>query len=191
MTRLGKFDVTSLDADQRALYDEIAGGPRATGRQLFALTDGAGRLEGPFNAMLLHPHVGGALQALGSNLRYGSSLSGRCREIAILLVAHAEDSAYELYAHEAVGRAAGLTDEELTALRDGELDDVQGEYERAVARVTTALLARRDLTDPEYDRAREQLGEPALFELTTLVGYYATLALQLRVFGVQLPSGPA
>jgi 4-carboxymuconolactone decarboxylase len=26
------------------------------------------------------------------------------------------------------------------------------------------------------------LGERGLFELTTLVGYYATLALQLRVF---------
>ena len=26
------------------------------------------------------------------------------------------------------------------------------------------------------------LGRPALFELLTLVGYYATLALQLRVF---------
>jgi 4-carboxymuconolactone decarboxylase len=29
-----------------------------------------------------------------------------------------------------------------------------------------------------------QLGEDGVFELTTLVGYYATLALQLRVFRV-------
>ena len=31
------------------------------------------------------------------------------------------------------------------------------------------------------------IGGRAAFELTTLVGYYATLALQLRVFRVGLP----
>ena len=35
------------------------------------------------------------------------------------------------------------------------------------------------------------IGPAGLFELLTLVGYYATLALQLRVFRVPAPEGPA
>jgi len=45
-----------------------------------------------------------------------------------------------------------------------------------------ALTEDRSLTDEQYGEAVNALGERALFELTTLVGYYATLALQLRVF---------
>jgi 4-carboxymuconolactone decarboxylase len=44
------------------------------------------------------------------------------------------------------------------------------------------LTANDSLTDEEYGEAVKALGERTLFELTTLVGYYATLALQLRVF---------
>ena len=52
-----------------------------------------------------------------------------------------------------------------------------------VARTAAALAARGDLDDAEY-REAGQLGADGLFELLTLVGYYATLALQLRVFRV-------
>jgi 4-carboxymuconolactone decarboxylase len=56
-----------------------------------------------------------------------------------------------------------------------------------VARTAAALAARGDLDDAEYREAAGQLGADGLFELLTLVGYYATLALQLRVFRVPAP----
>jgi 4-carboxymuconolactone decarboxylase len=185
--RLAKLSPAELDEQQRALYDSIASGPRARGPQLFALTDDAGGLEGPFNAMLLSPPVGSALQALGSAVRYGSGFANRHREIAILVVAHAWDCAFEVYAHEAVGRAAGLSDDEFAALRDGEYERL-AEHDRLVAKTSSALAARSNLTDQEFSSARDALGLPLLFELTTLVGYYATLALQLRVFEVGTPA---
>jgi len=40
-------------------------------------------------------------------------------------------------------------------------------------------------------RAVGQAGAAGVFELLTLVGYYATLALQLRVFRVPAPDGTA
>ena len=137
--------------------------------------------------MLLSPPVGSALQALGSAVRYGSGFGNRDREIAILVVAHAWDCAFEVYAHEAVGRAAGLGDDELAALQAGRYASF-GEHEQLVAATTSALVARSNLTDEEFRAARDGLGLPLLFELTTLVGYYATLALQLRVFDVATPS---
>jgi 4-carboxymuconolactone decarboxylase len=188
MTRLDKLSVDSLDAAQRALYDAIAGGPRSTGPQLFSLVDPDGRLEGPFNAMLLSPPIGGALQSLGSAVRYGSTLTDRLREIAILLVAYHWDSTFEVYAHEAVGRSVGLTDAELDGLRSGDVEVLAVPGERVVAGVVQALAARSDLTDAEYASAVDVLGLATFFELTTLVGYYATLALQLRVFRVAAPA---
>jgi 4-carboxymuconolactone decarboxylase len=187
-SRIPKLEPSALDDDQRLLYDAIAGGRRAQGPQLFRLADPRGRLEGPFNAFLLQPRLGSALQALGSSVRYGTGLDDRCREIAILVVAAHWRSDFEWYAHEAVGRSVGLTDAELGAIRDGRPEALTGP-EAVVARTADALAARGDLDDAEYREAVGQLGAPGLFELLTLVGYYATLALQLRVFRVPAPDG--
>ena len=188
--RLPKFEPPALDAEQRSLYDAIAGGRRAQGPQLFRLADADGRLEGPFNAFLLQPRLGSALQALGAAVRYDTGLDDRCREIAILIVAAHWRSDFEWHAHEAVGRAAGLGDAELAALREGRHAELAGR-ESVVARTAAALVTRGDLDDAEYGEAVSHLGPAGLFELLTLVGYYATLALQLRVFRVPAPDSPA
>jgi 4-carboxymuconolactone decarboxylase len=188
--RIGKLEPSALDAEQRSLYDAIAGGRRAQGPQLFRLADAEGRLEGPFNAFLLQPRLGSALQALGASVRYDTGLDDRCREIAILVVAAHWRCDFEWYAHEAVGRAAGLGDAELAALREGRHAGLAGS-DSVVARTAAALVARGDLDDAEYAEAVVRLGPSGLFELLTLVGYYATLALQLRVFRVPAPDSPA
>ena len=188
--RIPKLEPSSLDDEQRSLYDAITGGRRAQGPQLFRLTDEAGRLEGPFNAFLLQPRLGSALQAVGSSVRYDTGLDDRCREIAILVVAAHWRSDFEWYAHEAVGRSVGLDEAELAAVRDGHYAALAGR-EAVVARTVAALVARGDLDDTEYREAAGQVGPAGMFELLTLVGYYATLALQLRVFRVPPPDGPA
>ena len=230
--RIPKLEPAALDEDQRALYDAIAGGRRAQGPQLFRLADSEGRLEGPFNAFLLQPRLGSALQALGSAVRYDTGLDDRCREIAILVVAAHWESEFEWYAHEAVGRSVGLGDAELAAVRDGRYTELTAARdgrpaardgrpaardgrsaardgrsaardgrsaardgrsaalairEAVVARTVAALASRGDLGDAEYREAVDHIGAPGLFELLTLVGYYATLALQLRVFRVPAP----
>jgi 4-carboxymuconolactone decarboxylase len=185
-TRLAKFAPDDLDAEQRALYEEIAGGPRATGPQVFRLRDDRGGLEGPFNAFLLQPSLGRPLQALGAAVRYRTSLTDRAREIAILVVAAVEDSAFERYAHEAVGIAAGLTESELAGIRRLSFDGLPAP-DRQVAGLTLALIRTGDLPDAKFADAEAALGRSGVFELTTLVGYYRTLALQLRVFRVPTP----
>ncbi|WP_113700983.1 carboxymuconolactone decarboxylase family protein [Nonomuraea lactucae] len=175
MKRLPSIEPAGLTSDALALYEKIIAGPRGA-----SMLDEAGGLAGPFNAMLLSPPVGDALQELGAAIRYRSGLSDRAREMAILVVAHHWGSAFEQRVHEEIGRRLGLSDGQLDALRTGapvELDDPE---ESAVLRVARALVARGDLDDEEY----AALPEKAVFELTTLVGYYATLAMQLRVFRV-------
>src|SRR5262245_36540217 len=95
--RLRKLAPATLDDAQRSVYEAIAGGRRAQGPQRFRLVDADGGLEGPFNAFLLQPRLGHALQALGAAVRYETSLSDRARELAILVVAVEHDSAFEWY----------------------------------------------------------------------------------------------
>lgn len=187
LPRLPRLPRSALSDEQRALHDEIAGGRRAAAGSAFALTDEDGGLVGPFTAMLLSPPVGAALQGLGVAVRYRSALPGRLREMAVLLVATRCASAFERHAHEAVGRAEGLVDTELAALRAGEVPSTATPTEALALRTVLALLDRGDLDDDEYAAACGELGERQVFELTTLVGYYALLALQLRVFRVDPP----
>ena len=176
-----------LSPEQRALYDEIAGGPRSAGPRLFELVDQEGRLNGPFGIMLHSPAVGGALQAVGAAVRYRSVLPDRIRELAVLAVAAHWTSEFELYAHVPLARHAGLTEAEIDGLVAGAEVPLADPAERVVVQVVRALLHASDLTDEQYAAGRDAICEQGMVELTTLVGYYATLALQLRVFRVGAP----
>lgn len=171
-----------LTGDEERLYDAIVSGPRAQGPQHFALTNADGSLRGPFDALLLSPAVGTALQDVGAAVRYRTAMSDRSRELAILLVAARWDCAFEREAHEPVARAAGFSDAELAAARAENTSTWTGD-EAVVARTVVDLLDG-DLDDEMWDAASAALGTAGVFELTVLVGYYSTLALQLRVFRV-------
>ena len=180
--RLRPLRPDELDPSQAEVYSAIAGGPRSGG--VFSLKDGNGALTGPFNAMLYAPQVGIALQELGTALRYRTSLDARTREIAILVVAAHWASSFEQHAHEAVGRQCGVTESEIETLRAGEPLTLDDPREQAAYDVVRAMVLDQDLSDDAYAAARQILDETALVELSTLVGYYATLALQLRIFRV-------
>ncbi|WP_370964253.1 carboxymuconolactone decarboxylase family protein [Amycolatopsis sp. cg9] len=184
MTRLPGLTPAGLTGDQLALRDAITGGPRAGGP--FPLTDAAGALTGPFNAMLFAPAAGQALQRLGAAVRYETGIGDRVRELAILAVAARWDCAFERYAHEPAARAAGATGAQLAAVGEGRVPAGLDAGETAALRFVFALLDG-DVDDVTYAGTVPAIGNRVAVELTTLVGYYATLALQLRVFRVTVP----
>ncbi|MFC0454220.1 carboxymuconolactone decarboxylase family protein [Rhodococcus jostii] len=188
-SRIKTLAPAELDAEQNALYDSIVTGPRAEGPQLFALRDGEGRLNGPFGLMLHVPGLGSALQELGSAVRYRTEMTSRVREIAILTVAAATDSEFERYAHERVGRAVGLRDEEMAALRRGEFRSEDATEQAAHNFCRHLLEGTTTLEDEDFRRFEAGLGQPALLELVVLVGYYRTLSQMMHVFDVRAPTG--
>ena len=186
MSRIPPFQPDDLDERQRELYAAIVGG-RAVVAAAVPLTDDQGHLTGPFNAMLLSPELGMALQELGTAIRYRGSLSPRSRELAILAVASHWQCEFELNAHTLIGAQAGLTDAELDALRAGSPLRLHDDEEAAVLAATWTLVRTADLGPSDYDAAASSLGPAKLFEVSTLVGYYSLLALQMRIFGVCRP----
>ncbi|MFI0408423.1 carboxymuconolactone decarboxylase family protein [Actinomadura sp. 3N508] len=210
-TRLPLLLPGTLSDEQLAVYEAVTGGPRGTGSARttpspedddpdspaagpaaeppFGLADESGRLLGPFNAMLYSPSVGLPLQDLGAALRFRTAFTKREREIATLVVAAHLRSDFEWYAHERIGRRAGLADGEMDALREGRAPMLADVRERVVYEATRQLVADGDLADAVFTEAATTLGRVAVVELVTLVGYYRALALQLRVFRVGVPDG--
>ncbi|WP_300679634.1 carboxymuconolactone decarboxylase family protein [Nocardioides sp.] len=181
--RLALLRPADLSGAQQELYDELCSGPRADAGRPAGPVDAEGRLTGPFNAMLLSPAVGAPLQRLGAALRYASDLDPVVRELAILAVAAHHDSAYERAAHRRVATRLGISGTALDAVEAGEVPAEHPEAAPALELVRRLLSA--DLPDDAaYDRLRTALGEAGLFEVSTLVGYYSTVATQLALFGV-------
>lgn len=81
----------------------------------------------------------------------------------------------------------GLTDAEIEAIRTGEPVPLDDEREAAVVAWVRELTSRWDVDDEAYARAEAVLGLRRAYELSVLVGYYSTLALQLRVFAGERP----
>ncbi len=186
--RLARMVPSSLSDVQRSLYDSILEGPR-TKVQQFPLTAPDGSLNGPFGLMLWVPRLGKPLQALGAELRYGTSLSARVREIAILAVARATRSSYETYAHEIVGRSVGLTDGEVRALRLGQFEP-KDPKEACVVRLCTELAAQPIVQDSLFDEAAVQFAPTQILEIVVLAGYYRTIAQMMAICGVSADPTP-
>jgi 4-carboxymuconolactone decarboxylase len=179
--RLKSAAWSNLDDTQREVYRSVVG------TRSIEISDDDG-LPGPFNAMLYSPDVGGPLQALGAAIRSTSSIPARAREIATLTVAAHFDSEYEWFRHSEIASTMGVTDSELAELKKKGPMAFDDPLEQAVVVATRNLLEQWDLTDPEYEEAIQHLDEPGMVTLSTLVGYYSLLAVQLRLFRVPLPT---
>ncbi|MGB3437667.1 MAG: carboxymuconolactone decarboxylase family protein [Actinophytocola sp.] len=174
------LDPATLDEAQRALYDRIAGGPRAGAAATVPVVDADGRLAGPFNGLLFAPELGDAVQAVGARIRFGLSLSDRERELATMLVAGRARCPYEVFAHRRLAAATGIPDDALDALSAGAIPELADERERQVLALCAALL------DPAPDLAAVRtaavdVGPRVVAELVMLIGYYQLLARLLHV----------
>jgi 4-carboxymuconolactone decarboxylase len=185
--RLGLLAPAELDEAQRAVYDAITGGPRASQAGTVPITDDAGRLVGPFPVMLLSPEVGNAMQQVGAKIRFATALTGRERELGILCVAGALRCDFERLAHEPAARKLGLTQEQINAALSGRVPDGLTDDEPLICRLAQVMATERNLADADYDEAVADLGDQRLADLTYLVGYYCALALSLAVFRPELP----
>ena len=185
--RLDLIPPAELAPAQRALYDAITGGPRASQAGTVPITDADGQLLGPFAIMLLSPEVGNAMQQVGAKIRFGTALTGRERELAILIVAGALSSEFERLAHVPAARGLGLTEPQIDAALAGRAADGLSADEAMVGRLALAMTVDRTLSDEDYSGGVRALGQERLAELTWLVGYYSALALSLAVFRPVLP----
>jgi hypothetical protein len=108
--RLPQLKPEDLNDAQRTLYDALVASFGAwadtSGFQVIAPDRS---LLGPLNPLLFSPALGAAQVDVFHADRASTSLPPRVHEVVILTVGAAWDSDYELYAHSATGKLAGLS----------------------------------------------------------------------------------
>lgn len=189
--RLPLFPPDALDAEQRALYEAILGGKRATGHVGVALTTPEGALVGPFNAMLLSPKVGNAVQRLGEQVRFESVLQPQVKELLILLVAAETRSPFEWYAHEAIARLQGMAESRIGEIHARRKPAALTAHEEAAWNIGRELLVADEVSDETFAAGAAVLGQRGVFEVAVLIGYYRMIAGILAAFAVAVPQATA
>jgi 4-carboxymuconolactone decarboxylase len=189
MSRLSELEGEHFSAAQRALFDAITGGKRNTGPGRSPTITPQGGLRGPFNALLYAPHVGDPVQHLGERLRFDGILSPRQREIGVLCVAARWRAGYEWWAHARIARECGVSDAVIEAIRQRARPPLDQPDELLVHDYSRALLDEQQVPDKLYRNTVAALGEEALVELVTLLGYYSLISMILVSFEVPVPDG--
>lgn len=180
---------SGLSEAQHKLYRRIVEGSRSQSPGGDTLAHADGSLRGPFNAFLVNPGLGDAIQHVGIAIRYGTSLSGRIRELAVLQTAAAARCNYEWISHLPTARQEGLNDGQLSALANDRPVDNLAPDEALAFDFVSSLLEQGDVDDAVLGAFVGRLGIPAAVELIFLVGYYQLLARSLKVWRVPLPEG--
>jgi alkylhydroperoxidase family enzyme len=112
-----------------------------------------------------------------SALMPGGRLPRRDTELVILRVATLRGSAYELRQHLRIGRAAGLTADEIDRVQD--LGARWQGRDRVLLAAVDQLVRDRDLDDAGWQALRAELSEVDCLEFCLLVTHYDLLATVL------------
>jgi len=186
--RLPLSDPTTLIGAQRELFERVKATrvPWAAEAGVAVTTDD-GRLIGPFNSFLLRPEVADKYLDFSAAAATHRTLSPRVREVVIVAVGAVWDADYELYAHTALARQAGLSDDAVDTLRSGGIPEELGEDETLAARVARELSTRHRIDDELYAAAEKAFGTAGLFDIAVLIGQYHTVCTLLTLFEVPAP----
>jgi 4-carboxymuconolactone decarboxylase len=187
--RLPLVEADTLDAAQRELFDhlrarvvpwaDVAG---------FRSTTADGRFIGPFNAALRSPAVAGAFLQLQASEERHTSLSDRVRQVVILAVGAVWAADYEIYAHSAVARHSGITDDAVRRLAAGTLPDTLSDEEKVAYRFARELSTSHRIDDSTFNQARKAFGDSGIVDIIILAGTYYTVCGLLNAFEVPAPS---
>jgi 4-carboxymuconolactone decarboxylase len=187
-SRLPLLNPAGLETEQKELYDSILQSEilwtEAAGCKAIT-SDGC--LLGPFNPVLFHPQLGKTLLELFRVEKQTSSLTDREHEIIVLTVGNLLYCAYEIYAHIAIGKKAGLSTSEIDALVNGAAGKFQTEREDFVHQFTIELVSKHRVADGLYKKGASLFDNKTLLQVTILIGLYLTVCSILNAFEVEVP----
>ena len=168
--------LSTLSPDARRVYDKI--------------TAKRGQMKGgPFASLMHHPPLAEKVGDLGEYLRFGGTLPGDIRELAILITARSVNQAYEWVAHARIAKTEKLPDDVIERVRaKGDLASLPARY-AGPAKVVQHVLVYQSIPQALQDKVQAELGVTGLMELVTLAGQYRTIAGVLFAFDTPLAEG--
>lgn len=138
--------------------------------------------------MAQHPALAMAFNTFGKQILLDSTVPVRPREVIVLRTAWRHKAIYPWHFHVGYAMQAGMTLEEIAAIKDGPDSPVwEGKpQDIAVMRATDELLDTATISDATWAELAQHFDTKQLMEVVFTIGAYAMLNWSVNAFGVGL-----
>ncbi|MEM8688050.1 MAG: carboxymuconolactone decarboxylase family protein [Pseudomonadota bacterium] len=119
-------------------------------------------------------------------LRLNASASRRVRELMILHGARLSKTAFEWAHHVPLARDAGVTDEEIDALYNGEVPNTVSEAERAALKLAEEITLGPEASAESVEALKRHYTEAEIVELVLTASFYVCVGRTLKSLDVPL-----
>ena len=153
---------------------------RITGRR-------RGRLINVYRTLMHSPSLAESWFNHINQIRWGTEIGGRLREIVIIRLGHLVSSAYVLRQHvPKLAADEGMSPEECDALADWEASDLFNATEQSVLAYVDAMARDIVVMDPIFSPLKNNFSDRQIVELTLMVGAYLSHTRVLQALEVDL-----
>lgn len=144
-----------------------------------------------FRSLAHHPDLVRQLYGLLTMLATRNKLDARLRELMIMRIAWTTGSEYEWFQHYRIATTqAGLTPEEVVAVRDWRKSALLGQAERAVLAAVDDTREYGKVSDAVWAECEQALREPAvLIEMVVAIANWIMFSQLLQSLRVSLEEG--
>jgi 4-carboxymuconolactone decarboxylase len=138
-----------------------------------------------FKALGVNPALLRAYLRLGNGLWANCGLDLPTREMVILRSAFNKQSKYEWHQHVRIGRDAGLTNDQINALRNPQRSSLFSEKEKVLLDYADAMARDNPPSEQQFRAMVEAWGEQTAVGVTMLVPFYEMTAKCLAALDVE------
>ena len=173
MNRIEDLKPETMTVQQKQVFDQLVAG--------------RGRILAPYRVWIHSPDVASRMESLGTYLNKRSTLTTREVEIGILVIARHWQSPYVIDAHVKLGMEAGMTREQVEAIRDGKASGLTDPREIEFHDFCVEIVGGAKLSDERFAHFAAALGRDRLAEALVLLGYYTSVALAMKIHDMPIP----
>lgn len=138
---------------------------------------------------LRHPGMFKGQMVMGIELAAKGTIPARERELAILRVALLARAPFEWCEHVDIGKAFGVTAQEIERVIEGSSAPGWSEHEAALLRAVEELIGDHCMSDATWETLAKTYTEQQMLEVPMLVGAYLTTAMQQNSLKIQPKGG--
>ena len=144
-----------------------------------------GEVVNIFRVLMQNPKLARSWSRFAGYILGGQSLPARDREILILRIGWLNQAAYEWEQHVRIGKAAGLTDDEIDRISKGPKAG-WNKHDAALVQAADDLYENSVVSDETWKQLSERFNTEQMMDAVFTVGQYNLVSWALNSFGVPL-----
>jgi 4-carboxymuconolactone decarboxylase len=145
-----------------------------------------GEVVNIFRVLMQNPKLARSWSRFAGYILGGQSLPARDREILILRIGWLNQAAYEWEQHVRIGKAAGLSDDEIDRISKGPKAAGWNKHDAALVQAADDLYEHSVVSDETWKQLSERFNTEQMMDAVFTVGQYNLVSWALNSFGVPL-----